>query len=52
MEPRRVSRVKTMEKLQCQGKGFGFDYPVRDPSDALELGCDWNRTELLEFHHF
>ena len=29
VEPRRVSRVKTMEKLQCQGKGFGFDYPVQ-----------------------
>lgn len=29
LEPRRVSRVKTMERLQCQGKGFGFDYPVQ-----------------------
>lgn len=29
LEPRRVSWVKTMERLQCQGKGFGFDYPVQ-----------------------
>lgn len=38
LEPRRVSWVKTMEKLQCQGKGFGFDYPVKGSIRCFRAG--------------
>ena len=52
LEPKRVRWVKRpWRNFNAKGKDLDLIILLRDPSDALELGCDWNRTELLEFHH-